>query len=140
MGSAFPLIAIYLYTYLYTKFYLNANSSFEVICQTNGQTDKAATINLISITLNCRNNAIWNILPPSCNIVEYSTLQFEWSSLVSTWTSRCLTRFRSCAGILIKKIKINIKVKAKWNHNRCFWKNKQCFPISSLKHVQTNIK
>ena len=35
MGSAFPLIA-----YLYTKFYLNATSSFKVICRTN----KAASI------------------------------------------------------------------------------------------------
>jgi len=44
MDTALPLIAIY----LYTKFYINANSSFEVICRTrnrmDGQMDKAATI------------------------------------------------------------------------------------------------
>jgi len=34
-GSALPLIAIY----LHTKFYLNANSSFEVICWTRYQMD-----------------------------------------------------------------------------------------------------
>ena len=41
LGSALPLIAIY----IYTKFYLNAKSSFKVICQTryrqtDGRTDK----------------------------------------------------------------------------------------------------
>ena len=44
LGCALSLIAIY----LYTKFYLNAQSSFKVICQTrywtNGRTDRAATI------------------------------------------------------------------------------------------------
>jgi len=42
LGSALHLIAIY----LYTKFYLNANSSFKVISGTklmDGQTDKAVT-------------------------------------------------------------------------------------------------
>ena len=37
LGSIFPLIAIHLYTY--TKFYLNANSSFKVICRTKYRTD-----------------------------------------------------------------------------------------------------
>jgi len=40
MDNALPLIAIY----LYTKFYLNTNSSFKVICQTRYQTDRRATI------------------------------------------------------------------------------------------------
>ena len=44
MGTALPLTA----TYLYTKFYLNAISSFKVICRTryqmDGQTDKAVII------------------------------------------------------------------------------------------------
>ena len=44
VGSALPLIAIY----LYTKLYLNATSSFGVICRTkyrtDRRTDKAATI------------------------------------------------------------------------------------------------
>jgi len=35
LGSALPLIAIY----LYSKFYLNANSSFKVICRTRYHTD-----------------------------------------------------------------------------------------------------
>ena len=35
LGSALPLIAIY----LYTKFYLNANSSFKVICRIRYRTD-----------------------------------------------------------------------------------------------------
>ena len=35
MGTALPLIAIY----LYTKCYLNANGSFKVICQTMYRTD-----------------------------------------------------------------------------------------------------
>ena len=35
LGSALPLIAIC----LYTKFYLNAKSSFKVICRTMFQTD-----------------------------------------------------------------------------------------------------
>jgi len=48
LGSALPLIAIY----ILTKFHLNVNSSFKVICQTryqtdgqkDKQTDKAATM------------------------------------------------------------------------------------------------
>ena len=44
LNGKVPLIAIY----LYTKFYLNAISSFKAICRTryrtDGQTDKAATI------------------------------------------------------------------------------------------------
>jgi len=35
LGSAIPLIAIY----LYAKFYINATSSFKVICQTGYRTD-----------------------------------------------------------------------------------------------------
>ena len=44
MGSALPLIAIY----LYSKFYLNATSSFKFTCQTryrpHKRTDKAGTV------------------------------------------------------------------------------------------------
>jgi len=43
LGSALPLIAIF----LYTKLDLNANSSFKVICRTryrDGRTEKTATI------------------------------------------------------------------------------------------------
>ena len=36
LGSALPLIAIY----LYTKFYLNVNSSLKVICQTRYRIDR----------------------------------------------------------------------------------------------------
>ena len=36
MGSALPLI----YIYLYTEFYLNANSSLKVICRTRYRTDR----------------------------------------------------------------------------------------------------
>ena len=36
MGSALPLI----YIYLYTEFYLNATSSLTVICQTRYRTDR----------------------------------------------------------------------------------------------------
>jgi len=40
MGTALPLIAIY----LYTKFYLNANSSFKVIRQTRYRTDRQSGV------------------------------------------------------------------------------------------------
>jgi len=44
LGAALPLIAFYALSliaiYLYTKFYLNANSSFKVICRTRYQTDE----------------------------------------------------------------------------------------------------
>ena len=62
LGSVLPLIAIY----LYTKFYLNANSSFKVICQTryrtDGQMDKEATIcfpPLGSIKMEITKNGMW---------------------------------------------------------------------------------
>jgi len=51
LGSALPLIAIY----LYLKFYLNANNSFKVICRTkyraDGRTDDRQTDKTASICL-----------------------------------------------------------------------------------------